>query len=56
MMSVPKSLKKKLMLGKARRKNRRLPVFVIAKTKRRITYNKFRRQWRTQKLKLKVKN
>lgn len=47
-----KSLKKKKRLAKAFRRNRRIPLFVIAKTKRKITYNKFRRNWRTDKLKI----
>lgn len=54
-MSVKKSLRKKLVLGRMRSQNKRTPVFVIAKTHRKVSYNKFRREWRTDKLKLKVK-
>ncbi|MEM3373217.1 MAG: hypothetical protein QXF76_03310 [Candidatus Anstonellales archaeon] len=54
-MSKVKSNFKKLILGKMRNRNRRIPVFVIARTHRKIVYNIFRRNWRTNKLKIKVK-
>ncbi len=54
-MSRAKSEAKKRHLGKEARKNRRLPVFVIAKTNRRIASNPRRRNWRSRKLKLKIK-
>ncbi|MFH1447559.1 MAG: 50S ribosomal protein L39e [Candidatus Micrarchaeota archaeon] len=54
-MSKAKSSEKKKRLGSELKKNRRLPVFVIAKTNRNITANPNRRHWRTRKLKLKVK-
>ncbi len=41
---------KKARLAKAERRNRRIPAFVIIRTKRRILYNIHRRQWRTDKL------
>lgn len=44
-------LGKKKRLAKARRKSRRIPVFVIAKTNRRVMSNPHRRNWRTDKLK-----
>lgn len=50
-MSKIKSAKKKERLASALRKNRRLPLFVIAKSKRRVTAAR-RRHWRSQKLKL----
>ena len=48
---VKKTPQRKARLVKALSKNRRIPVFVIAKTNRRITQNTERRNWRTQKLK-----
>ncbi|MCX8167163.1 MAG: 50S ribosomal protein L39e [Candidatus Micrarchaeota archaeon] len=54
-MSVSKSNMKKMILGKHKRMNRRIPLFVIAKTHRKIIQNKFRRNWRTDKLKIKIK-
>jgi len=45
-----KSSVKKDRLSKATRKNRRIPAFVIVRTKRRILYNIHRRHWRTDKL------
>ncbi len=45
-----KTLMKKKRLGKATRQNRRLPVFVAVRTKRKVTQNSKRRTWRTQKL------
>jgi large subunit ribosomal protein L39e len=44
---------KKAKLGRALKQNRRLPIFVIAKTNRRITQNAERRSWRNQKLQIK---
>ena len=41
---------KKKKLGKANRKNRRIPPFVMLKTSRRVTVNRYRRDWRTDKL------
>ncbi len=40
----------KRVLSKAARTNRRIPIFVIAKTKRRITRNQSRRNWRARKI------
>lgn len=50
-MSKVKSPRKKALLGKALRSNRRMPLFVIAKTNRKVTQGK-RRHWRNQKLKV----
>ncbi len=44
--------KKKIMLAKKVRQNRRLPLFVAAKTNRKVSENTKRRNWRTRKLKL----
>jgi len=44
-------LKKKLV--KAAKRNRRIPVFVVAKTKRGVTSNPLQRNWRRSKLDLK---
>lgn len=37
------------LIAKAKR-SRRIPIFVVAKTGRRIVSNKFRRNWRRDKL------
>ncbi len=42
---------KKKRLAKAAKKNRRIPPFVMLKTSRRVTVNRYRRDWRTDKLK-----
>ena len=52
-MSRYKSKELKLKLAKALKQNRRLPVFVVAKTKRRIMFNTKTRNWRRKKLKIK---
>ncbi|MGC9037321.1 MAG: 50S ribosomal protein L39e [Candidatus Micrarchaeia archaeon] len=49
-----KSLKKKLMLGKRLKQNRRIPVLALLRTHRRIAFNKFQRDWRHRKLRLHV--
>jgi len=51
-MSRNKSEKKKTVLAKALKQNRRMPIFVIAKTARRVMRNVKQRHWRTRKLKL----
>ncbi len=51
-MSKVKTQRKKATLGKHIKQNRRIPLFVIAKTNRRVTQNRERRSWRTQKLKM----
>ncbi|MFH1247042.1 MAG: 50S ribosomal protein L39e [Candidatus Micrarchaeota archaeon] len=43
----------KAKLAKALRQNRRIPIFVVARTKRKLTFNKKSRNWRQKKLKLK---
>ena len=53
-MSRTKSSEKKKMLGRAMKKSRRLPVLAQIRSHRRITYNKFSRNWRRRKLDLKV--
>ncbi|HEV8290005.1 MAG TPA: 50S ribosomal protein L39e [Candidatus Norongarragalinales archaeon] len=53
-MGKAKSKEKKIALAKRLRQNRRIPIFVIAKTKRKVSMNPKRRNWRTAKLKLKV--
>ncbi len=52
-MSSNKSQKKKLVLAKKLRQNRRVPIFVMAKTARRVTRNTEARNWRRRKLKVK---
>ena len=46
-------MNKKKMLAKAERQNKRLPVFVTIRTKRKVTANSQRRNWRTEKLRIK---
>ncbi|MFH1520427.1 MAG: 50S ribosomal protein L39e [Candidatus Micrarchaeota archaeon] len=48
-----KGLEKKKKLAKAKRKIRRIPAFVIIRTKRRVSSNRRRRDWRTDKLRIK---
>ncbi len=48
-----KGLGKKKRLAKAKRKIRRIPAFVMVRTKRKITSNRRRRDWRTSKLRIK---
>jgi len=45
-------LTKKLRLAKAARKIRRIPAFVIMRTKRKVSFNRRRRDWRTDKLRI----
>ena len=51
-MSKIKTARTKATLGKMIKRNRRIPLFVIAKTNRKVTQNSERRSWRTQKLKM----
>lgn len=51
-MSRIKTPRAKATLGKMIRRNRRIPLFVIAKTNRRVVQNRERRSWRSQKLKM----
>ncbi|MEM3791445.1 MAG: hypothetical protein QXL16_01815 [Candidatus Micrarchaeaceae archaeon] len=48
-----KSLKKKLMLGKQLKRNRRLPLLATLRTHRRLQYNYFQRDWKHRKLRIK---
>ena len=50
MMST-KTVKKKARLAKALKSNRRVPVFVIAKTNRKVRFATRNRHWRTSRLK-----
>lgn len=52
-MSRNKSAMRKRRLGKAAKQNRRMPLFVVARTKRRVTVNRMQRNWRREKLKMK---
>jgi len=51
-MSKIKTSRKKATLGKMMKRNRRIPLFVIAKTNRKVVQNRERRNWRHQKLKM----
>lgn len=48
-----RTVKKKL--SKALQQNRRVPIFAMAKTNRRVTRNVKQRHWKTSKLKTKGK-
>lgn len=48
-----KGNEKKKRLSKAARKNRRIPAFAIIRTKRKVSSNRYRREWRTDKLRIK---
>jgi len=48
-----KSLDKKKRLAKANRQIKRIPAFVIARTRGRVTHNRRKRDWRTDKLRIK---
>ena len=48
-----KTARMKSRLGKAAKRCRRVPLFVMAKTARRVTQNTKRRHWRSRGLKLK---
>ncbi|MEK6982238.1 MAG: 50S ribosomal protein L39e [Candidatus Micrarchaeota archaeon] len=48
-----KTLIKKSKLAKAERQNRRLPLFVTIRTKRKVGFNRIKRTWRTDKLRIK---
>lgn len=54
-MGRAKSYKKKIALAAALRRNRRVPLFVVAKTNRRVRANPRMRNWRRKKLKLHMK-
>ena len=53
-MSKNKTLERKEKLAMAIKQNRRIPLFVIAKTARKITSNSKKRSWRQRKMKIKV--
>jgi ribosomal protein L39E len=48
-----KGLRKKMRLSKESRKIRRIPAFVIVRTRRRVSHNRRNRNWRTDKLRIK---
>lgn len=50
-----KSPRKKSRLGKKNRQNRRVPTFVMIRTKRKVQNNPRSRNWRTDKIKKKDK-
>ncbi len=51
-MSSIKTRAFKKKLSKAARLNRRIPLFAIARTKRKIRFNRYSRNWLRRKLKL----
>ena len=48
-----KRLTKKKKLANAAKKIKRIPAFAIIRTKRKVSHNKNRRNWRTEKLRIK---
>ena len=50
-----KGEKEKAHLVKAKRQNRRVPVFVVSKTNRKVFRNTRQRNWRRTKLKMGTK-
>ncbi|MCD6549318.1 50S ribosomal protein L39e [Candidatus Micrarchaeota archaeon] len=50
-----KSEKEKMFVVKAKRQNRRVPVFVVAKTNRKVMTNSRQRNWRRRKIKMQTK-
>jgi ribosomal protein L39E len=46
-----KNIKKKMMLGKAGKRSRRIPLLAILRTHKRIESNMFRRDWRHRRIK-----
>jgi large subunit ribosomal protein L39e len=48
-----KDLRKKMRLGKKLKANRRMPILAVVRTHRRVQQNRFQRNWRNRKLKLK---
>ncbi|QLJ53348.1 MAG: hypothetical protein Sv326_1173 [Candidatus Fermentimicrarchaeum limneticum] len=53
-MGSRKSHQKKTALASALRRNKRVPLFVVAKTNRRTRTNPHARHWRSRKLKLHI--
>lgn len=53
-MAKAKSSGLKKKLAKALKQNRRIPVFVIARTKRKVTRNPRARHWKRRKLGLQM--
>ncbi len=49
---MAKTLTKKMRLAKENRKIKRIPQFVIIRTKRKVSHNKRSRNWRYNKLKM----
>lgn len=47
-----KTPKKKAMLGKKLKQNRRIPVLAMLRTHRRIQFNRAQRSWRNKKLRI----
>jgi ribosomal protein L39E len=47
-----KELSKKLKLAKAARRIKRIPAFVQMRTKGKVAFNRRRRSWRTDKLRI----
>ncbi len=51
-MTLKKGLARKIRLAKKTKQNRRIPIWVTMKTNRKWLQNPFRRNWRSNKLKL----
>jgi ribosomal protein L39E len=48
---VRKSTNRKMMLGHKLKQSRRMPLLAMLRTHRRLSQNKFRREWRSKKIK-----
>jgi ribosomal protein L39E len=49
-----KSQKKKMMLANRLKRNRRMPILAVVRTHRRVQQNRFQRNWRARKLRIKA--
>lgn len=49
-----KTQQKKRMLGKKLKQSRRIPMLAILRTHRKVSQNRFQRDWRRSKMKLKL--
>ena len=48
-----KSVTKKMKLAKRLKMNRRMPILAVVRTHRRVQSNRFQRDWRRRKLRIK---
>lgn len=53
-MSKNRTPREKEVIAKGLKQNKRMPLFVVAKTNRKVTSNNNRRNWRSGKLKMRT--